>query len=89
MQTMLQNNGMKQQIYFTIFILDIPIFVYIPRLLQETPPPQYVPVYHNSNAYPLSFCIHSYMKMEQTQCFEMSAIKHLTPENNSKDYTRH
>jgi Ulp1 family protease len=28
------------------------------------------------------------MKMEQTQCSEMSAVKHLTPENNSKDYTQ-
>jgi hypothetical protein len=29
------------------------------------------------------------MKMEQTQCSETSAIKHHTPENNPKDYTRH
>jgi hypothetical protein len=29
------------------------------------------------------------MKMEQTQCSETSDIKHLTPENNPKDYTRH
>jgi hypothetical protein len=28
------------------------------------------------------------MKMEQTQCSETSAIKHLTPENNPKDSTR-
>jgi hypothetical protein len=26
--------------------------------------------------------------MEQTQCFETSAIKHHTPENNQKGYTR-
>jgi hypothetical protein len=26
--------------------------------------------------------------MEQTQCSETSAIKHHTPENNPKDYTR-
>jgi hypothetical protein len=25
--------------------------------------------------------------MEQTQCSEISAIKHHTPENNPKDYT--
>jgi hypothetical protein len=29
------------------------------------------------------------MKMEQTQCSETSAIKHHTPENNPKGYTRH
>jgi hypothetical protein len=29
------------------------------------------------------------MKMEQTQFSETSAIKHHTPENNPKDYTRH
>jgi hypothetical protein len=28
------------------------------------------------------------MKMEQTQCSETSAIKHHTPENNPKGYTR-
>jgi hypothetical protein len=32
--------------------------------------------------------IHSPMKMEQTQCSETSAIKHHTPENNRKGYTR-
>jgi hypothetical protein len=35
------------------------------------------------------FRIHSPMKMEQTQCFETSAIKHHTPKNNQKGYTRH
>jgi hypothetical protein len=49
---------------------------------------QYVPVYHTKNFYPHSFRIHSPMKMEQTQCSETSAIKHHTPENNPKDYTR-
>jgi hypothetical protein len=29
------------------------------------------------------------MKMEQTQYSETSAIKHHTPENNPKGYTRH
>jgi hypothetical protein len=29
------------------------------------------------------------VKMEQTQCSEMLAIKHHMPENNPKDYTRH
>jgi hypothetical protein len=29
------------------------------------------------------------MKMEQTHCSETSAIKRLTPENNTKDYTQH
>jgi hypothetical protein len=29
------------------------------------------------------------MKMEQTQCSETSVIKHHTPENNPKGYTRH
>jgi hypothetical protein len=29
------------------------------------------------------------MKMEQTQCFETSAIKHHTPGNKTKDYTQH
>jgi hypothetical protein len=29
------------------------------------------------------------MKLEQTQCSETSAIKHHTPENNPKGYTRH
>jgi hypothetical protein len=29
------------------------------------------------------------MKMEQTQCSETSAIKHHTPENNPKGYTRY
>jgi hypothetical protein len=33
--------------------------------------------------------IHSPMKMEQTQCSEMSIIKHHTPGNNPKDYTQH
>jgi hypothetical protein len=33
--------------------------------------------------------IHTPMKMDQTQCSETSAIKHNTPENNPKDYTRH
>jgi hypothetical protein len=33
--------------------------------------------------------IHSPMKMEQTQCSKTSAIKHHTPENNPKGYTRH
>jgi hypothetical protein len=28
------------------------------------------------------------MKMEQTQCSETSAVKHLTLENNPKDYTQ-
>jgi hypothetical protein len=32
--------------------------------------------------------IHLRMKMEQTQCFETSAIKHHTPGNNPKDYTQ-
>jgi hypothetical protein len=35
------------------------------------------------------FNIHASMKMEQTQCSETSAIKHHTPENNPKCYTRH
>jgi hypothetical protein len=50
---------------------------------------QYIPVYHTTNFYPHLFRIHSPMKMEQTQCSELSAIKHLTPKNNPKDYTRH
>jgi hypothetical protein len=29
------------------------------------------------------------MKVEQTQCSETSVIKHHTPENNTKGYTRH
>jgi hypothetical protein len=35
------------------------------------------------------FRIHLPMKMEQTQFSETSAIKHHTPENNPKGYTRH
>jgi hypothetical protein len=50
---------------------------------------QYVPVYHTTNFYSYSFRIHSPMEMEQTQCSETSAIKHLTPENNLKGYIRH
>jgi hypothetical protein len=33
--------------------------------------------------------IHSTMKMEQAKCSETSAIKHHTPGNNPKDYTKH
>jgi hypothetical protein len=29
------------------------------------------------------------MKMEQTQCYETSAIKHHTPGNHPKDYMQH
>jgi hypothetical protein len=41
-----------------------------------------------TNFNPHSFRIHLPMKMEQTECSEMSAIKHHTPENNPKGYTR-
>jgi hypothetical protein len=34
------------------------------------------------------FIAYEDMKMEQTQCFETSAIKHHTPGNNPKDYTQ-
>jgi hypothetical protein len=50
---------------------------------------QYVPVYHTTNLYPHSFRIPSPMKMEKTRCSETSTIKHLTPEDNPKHYTRH
>jgi hypothetical protein len=36
-----------------------------------------------------SLHIHTPMKMEQTQCSEMSVIKHHTPGNNPKDYTQY
>jgi hypothetical protein len=44
---------------------------------------------YNITLYLHTLHIHLPMKMEQTQCSEMSAIKHHTAGNNPKNYTQH